>query len=383
MDSDLALIEQWFEQRGLPHFIEGRRAATQIWTRASPVLVVFFLLGSLNTLDLKQWSAARNIGVSVAALAIVLGAWMLSNRLRGQGLFEVPHHVGPAELVLFVLGPAIPPLVFGPQWRSFAASIIGGLLLLGLIYLAASYGLTSMLRWGFSRLKALAPTFGNLIVRALPLLLLFVAILFLTAEVWQFAGTLTGVPYWLVLIGFVMLGGLFLATRLPGDVTAIGRFDSWDEVRVEIGHTPAANLSLPASGDPAEPKLRRRHWLNVGLVMLFSQAIQITLVAVAMFGFLMAFGFLAMHLDVQQAWVGDIAEVREYAHVFLGAERLSITEPLIRVCGFLATFSGFYFTVYLVTDSTYRDEFRIDVVGEVRDAFAVRLAYLFARGTAR
>jgi hypothetical protein len=379
VESDLTMIERWFEHRGLPHFIEGRRAATQIWTRATPLLVVFFLLGSLNALDLKRWSAARNISVSVAALGIVLAAWMLSNRLRGQRMFAMPDRVGKPELALFVLGPAIPALVFGPQWGSFIAAIVEGVALLGIIYLAASYGLPSMLRWGFSRLRSLAPTFGNLIVRALPLLLLFVAILFLTAEVWQFAGTLTGAPYWLVLLSFMLLGGLFLATRLPGDVESIGRFDSWEEVRQEITDTPARNLDLPVDGDPEEPPLRRRHWLNVGLVMLFSQAIQITLVALAMFGFLMGFGFLAMHLDVQQAWIGDIAQIREFGHVYMGAERLSITEPLLRVCGFLASFSGFYFTIYLVTDSTYRDEFRVDVVGEVRDAFAVRLAYLFVR----
>jgi hypothetical protein len=311
VDSDLTVIEQWFEQRGLPHFIAGRRAATQIWTRAIPLLVVFFLLGSLNALDLKRWSADRNISVSIAAVGIALAAWMLSNRLRSQRLFGVPDRVGKPELALFVLGPAIPALVFGRQWGSFIAAIAGGVALLGIIYLAASYGLPSMLRWGFSRLRSLAPTFGNLIVRALPLLLLFVAILFLTAEVWQFAGTLTGVPYWLVLLSFILLGGLLLATRLPGDVESIGRFDTWD--------------------------------------------------------------------DVQQAWIGNIAQIREFGHVYMGAERLSITEPLLRVCGFLAAFSGFYFTIYLVTDSTYRDEFRVDVVGEVRDAFAVRLAYLFVR----
>ena len=43
---------------------------------------------------------------------------------------------------------------------------------------------------------------------------------------------------------------------------------------------------------------------------------------------------------------------------------------------FLAGFSGFYFTVYLVTDATYRQEFFEDVVGELREAFAVRVVYL-------
>ena len=47
-----------------------------------------------------------------------------------------------------------------------------------------------------------------------------------------------------------------------------------------------------------------------------------------------------------------------------------------RVAGFLAAFTGLNFAVYLATDSTYRAEFREEVVAEVRQAFAVREVYL-------
>ena len=36
------------------------------------------------------------------------------------------------------------------------------------------------------------------------------------------------------------------------------------------------------------------------------------------------------------------------------------------MAGFLAAFSGLYFTVYVLTDATYRSEFFDEVVGEVR-----------------
>jgi hypothetical protein len=55
-----------------------------------------------------------------------------------------------------------------------------------------------------------------------------------------------------------------------------------------------------------------------------------------------------------------------------------VTEELLRVAGFLATFTGLSFTVYLVTDPTYREEFRTDVASELREAFAVRAAYRWA-----
>jgi len=51
---------------------------------------------------------------------------------------------------------------------------------------------------------------------------------------------------------------------------------------------------------------------------------------------------------------------------------------LLRVAGFLATFAGLSFTVYLVTDPTYRNEFRTDVASELREAFGVRAACRWA-----
>ena len=55
---------------------------------------------------------------------------------------------------------------------------------------------------------------------------------------------------------------------------------------------------------------------------------------------------------------------------------VTVTEELLRVSVFLAGFSGFYFTIYLVTDTTFREEFFSDVEDEIRQAFAVRAAYL-------
>jgi hypothetical protein len=251
-----------------------------------------------------------------------------------------------------------------------------GIVVLALLYLVASYGLLSIVKWAAGRFRTLAPTFANLLIRALPLLLLVITVLFLTTETWQFAGTLKGIPYVMVLLVFVLLGGLFLMSRLPGDLAQIGRFDDWSEAHELIPAELADEFTLPAAGDPDEPPIGRRQQLNVGLVMIFSQVIQISLVALSMFVVLILFGFLAMHLDVQQTWLGDLAPVREYLHVYLGSERLSLTEPLLRVCGFLGAFTGFYFTVYLVTDGTYREEFRTDVVDEVREAFAVHVAYM-------
>jgi hypothetical protein len=42
-DTTRRQTEQWFVDRGLPHFIAHYRASTDIWTRALPALTLLFL----------------------------------------------------------------------------------------------------------------------------------------------------------------------------------------------------------------------------------------------------------------------------------------------------------------------------------------------------
>ena len=117
-----------------------------------------------------------------------------------------------------------------------------------------------------------------------------------------------------------------------------------------------------------------RQRLNIGLVTIFSQAIQITLVALSLTAFFVAFGFLAIPLETVQAWTA-VDDVNVLVSWTFGGRTLVITEPLLRVAAFLGTFSGMYFTVLLSTDATYREEFAEDVAPELRQALAVRRTY--------
>ena len=54
----------------------------------------------------------------------------------------------------------------------------------------------------------------------------------------------------------------------------------------------------------------------------------------------------------------------------------ALTRALVHTAGFLGILSGFYFTVYVITDATYRSEFFTEIVDELRESLAVRQAYL-------
>jgi hypothetical protein len=241
------------------------------------------------------------------------------------------------------------------------------------IYVVTSYGLIPMTRWAFAQLGEQLADLGRLVVKALPLLLLFVTFLFINAEVWQVAGNLDGPVYWLVLGLFFVLGVAFVLSRVPADVAEINRFASWDEA-AHLAHDVGAPVVAPAGGGDLAPPLSRRAWANIALEMLVTQAIQVMLVAVAVGGFLTTFGLLAIDREIVESWTGDPAHAL-WAPT-LGGRELLLSEELLRVGGFLAAFVGLYFTVYLVTDPTYREQFRDEVVADVRGALAARACYL-------
>jgi hypothetical protein len=280
-------------------------------------------------------------------------------------------------LALFVIGPAVPPLIFG-QAGDALQSVVTGIAVLVAIYAITSYGLIPMTKWAASQLGDQLADLGRLVVKALPLLLLFVTFLFVNAEVWQVAGGLAGPAYWLVLALFFSIGAVFVLSRVPADLNEINHFQGWEEARrlAQSTGAPVGGLggAATSSDDDVAFPLARRAWANIVLVMLATQAIQVTLVAVVMGVFFVVFGVLAIDRSVVETWTTTEAHV--LWRPTLGGRELVLTEQLLRVSGFLAAFTALYFTVYLVTDSTYREQFRDDVVADVRGALAARACYL-------
>jgi hypothetical protein len=377
-EAHLGAIEGWFVGRGVPHFVERQPSAWEIWGRAIPLLVVAYLLLGLNALDLAGWSWQRNVLAAVFVLAVLVLTWVGANLIRGRPPLQRPDTIGPVELALLVLAPAVTSAILG-QWGDVVQTVLEGVLVLLAVWALTSYGVLPLLGWAGRRTSSQLPAFLNLIVRALPLLLLFMTFLFVNAEVWEVAGTLTGPIYVVVLAVFFILGNVFLLSRLPALMRAQNAFRNWREV-ADLVHAasvvPDALIDdlagdLTAVPAPDRPPMRQR--LNIGLVAIFSQAIQITGMALAMFGFFVLFGFLAIGADTTAGWTGDPVHI--LADVTVGGRRLVLSEALLRVAGFLGAFAGMYFTVVSSTDATYREEFAEDIGPELHQVLAMRLVY--------
>ena len=86
-------------------------------------------------------------------------------------------------------------------------------------------------------------------------------------------------------------------------------------------------------------------------MLLVIQAVQVLLLAVAVFVFFMVFGAVVIETRVIESWIGAEPTYPP------GSRSCPTSRELVQVSLFLASFSGLYFTVSAVTDETYRRQF--------------------------
>jgi hypothetical protein len=349
----LGEYERSFRRAGLPLFSEDISAWEDIFNRAAPLLGLIFLGEMLGAGNL-DWSWWQNLLAVAGGLAILLLAIALVNRARGRDFSAIPQRLGKTELAGFVLVPAVLPLIFGGQFASAMVTAGANLLLLALIYAVVGLGLISIIRWVLARFLSQLRSAFTLLARAVPLLAIFVLLSFPTQELWGIFSNPTRGIYALILGLLALLGTAFLAVRLPREARALER---------EVGQESAP--------------LRRRQLFNVELVMFVSQAAQVLLVSMMIAAFLTVFGVLAIDESLREDWLGTTGN--ELVSFNLLGERLELTGQLLRVAVGLAAFSGFYFSIAIFTDSTYRQEFLEELTSEMRRSFKERAEYLRLR----
>ena len=195
-----------------------------------------------------------------------------------------------------------------------------------------------------------------LLSKAIPLLLVFALVLFVNTEMWQVFSSMPREFLALVGTGFLLLASLFLAARIPREVAQLER---------SVG---------------TGPELDRRQRLNVGIVLFMSQGLQVLVVSLAVGAAFVAFGSLAIGPGVRESWIETAGNVLFTLDVF--GEPIEVTEELLRVSGGIAAFSGLYYAIAVLTDSTYREEFLDEITEEMGETFRARAEYLEARGAA-
>jgi hypothetical protein len=321
--TDRSPVEEWFLAHGLPYFVAEERAAARHGLRPQRLVPLLVLL------------------VLVAAGAGVLLGWASD---------------------AYSAGPAV--------WLS--------VMVLGLLWYAAT-ALHAQPILGF----ALSRTLGSvrflvpMASRALPLLLVFVTFLFVNAEAWEMTSNLPFGTLWFTVLLMLGLAVLFLMTRLPEEVDRVDDEVDDDFIIRACAGTPLEQASREVAADPAiDPQEFAQvagfeRW-NLILVLLVIQTVQVVLLSATVFVFFMLFGSLVMETDTQESWTG-LESIRNAPYLS------HVSVSLMKVSLFLASFSGFYFTVSAVTDDTYRRQFFSVVERQLERAVGMRAVYLATR----
>jgi len=348
----LDAYERRFRRAGLPLLSEDFSARSDVFNRAFPLLALVLLAELLAALDV-DWSPLANAAALAGALAGALLAVALVNRARGRRALAIPEQVGPVELALFALVPAV---VLGAVHGGWGIVVLAGnLALLGLVALGFGFGLGAIVVWSARRLGGQLARSLLLLARAIPLLLFFSLVLFLTTEMWQVFGERAVAS--LIAIGLLLalVATAFLGVRLPREIDRLER---------------------DASSAGALP-LRGLQRANVGLVLLIGHGLQIAVVTLAIGAFFAAFGTLAIDADVTSAWLGTSG------HALFDVTVLDVplrpTTELLRVASAIAALSGVYYAIAVLTDDRYREEFLDEITAQLHDTFAARAEYLALR----
>jgi hypothetical protein len=314
-----ARAEAWFLEHGLPYFVDDRRADVRRQLHRSRVVAVLAVALVLGT---------------VAGVAVGL----LAERDEGTNGFTTG-----ATVALVVVA----------------------------VYALRALQTATIARWAGGRALGSLGLLVPLATRALPMLLLFITFLFINTEVWQVADALS--PG--VLGGSVLFFGLaavfFLVSRLGEELDDVDDLDDTEAVISACGGTPLQDdaRELAARGDQlaVDSQVVGLEKANLVLALVVAQAVQVFLLALAVSAFFVVFGAVAIDDDVILSWIGAEPDYLLHQHV--------ISVQLFKVAIFLGSFSGLYFTVYAITDATYRQQFFTEILRELERAVGVRAVY--------
>jgi hypothetical protein len=305
--------ESWFDAHGLPYFVESRQTSVRVALSRGRLLSVGWL------------------GLMLS-LAAGVGVWLGVDDWA-PGLF-----VGTALPIAIGLGYALLALRLVPIARWAGRQAISGL---GLMF--------------------------SLVTRALPMLLLFLTFLFINTEVWQVASNMNRALLWVSVLLFAGLAVAFLLAHVPEEMDRVKGEASGAGLVNACRDTPLEGAAEGVYRTATHESLTIQQRANLVLVLLIAQMIQVVLLALAVFAFFVVFGRVAISDAVVLLWTGHHA-------TYVGDVRLISTE-LFQVSIFLSAFAGLYFTVYAVTDQTYRDKFFSEIAADLKRAIAVHTVY--------
>jgi len=408
--------EVWMKRRGVPHFLDPRANEHRVLHVAYSF--TFAIIFALVAYDKEGLNRDEELAVTVGVVAVIIVGSVVLRRHETDISYRVTR---PGRMNLTVAAAiaiaSIVDAIFAHDIRLDRALILAAAMIVLLAFAAATpLGSIRILWWACGHPFRELRQNVKVIAGALPLLLLTLAFLLLTTEIWQVATNLNGTELAATLGLFVGLGLMFLVVLAWARVTEAADFEDWEKVREALGRTEVhtkdeigaldgllRSMKVPdrklarvfGSQRDTERRLEelraceqlrdaehrqklgdihkcckltaRERW-NITLVLVFGQAVQVLAVTLVMAAFFLLFGWLTVDEATLGAW--------------LNPEHKASWEPEdgwwlwtgqhLKVTALLAAFAGLSYAVYAALFKEQRDLFFCELDRKATQRLAVR-----------
>jgi hypothetical protein len=371
-DSTRRAAERWFLDKGLPSVLTPRARWRGLWPRSAPVLasyaalmvvglVITLLVGNVRV-DIdgeptpKEWVV---LGILAACVPLVfLTGWLVSRLSSYRSRFLASTAAAAVALVSVAV-------------TSDAVDTAGSALALLLVPLLAATGLGSVLGWALRLSVSQLSLIGQLMLRALPVVLLTVLVFF-NSPVWLMASSVSRRRLWLALLFLGFIAAVFLATSTVERIRPILRTPGSPEAR-ELTDTPFASMPDPADADPLTAGER----INVVFVLIASQLVQVFTVAVVTALIFFVLGLILLNPTLLAAWTRNGTSDGQLLWM-----TIPVPNALIQVTLFLGALTFMYVSARAVSDREYRSLFLDPLIDDLRLMLVARNRYRLATARA-
>lgn len=364
-DATTRAAERWFLDNGLPSVVTRRARWRGLWPRSAPVLtgyaalmvvglVIYLLVGNIHVDIDREPTPVEWIVLAVLALTVpfvIITGWLVS-RLRSTRARFVASTVAAA---VALVSDAVDGNV---------TDVAGTALGLLIVPLLTATGLGSVLGWATRLAVSQFGLVGQLMLRALPVVLLTVLVFF-NSPVWLMAASVGRGRLWSAVLFLGTIAAVFLASSTLERIRPMLKDPSPDQTHALAG-TPFASMPDPAAADP----LKHRERFNVAFVLIMSQLVQLLTVAVVTSLIFFVLGAILLNPELLAAWTRNGTSDGQLLWM-----TIPVPNALIQVTLFLGALTFMYLSARAVSDSEYRSHFLDPLIDDLRLTLVARNRY--------
>ncbi|KWX59616.1 hypothetical protein [Mycobacterium sp. NAZ190054] len=363
--------ERWFLRRGLPAVLRPGVLVRRVWSRSAPALaglavmmtfsMVIVAATGKHTVDIDG-TPTRTEWFVIAVVLLVLPAAALVGWLVSRSADPRPRGVVSAvSLAVATLGG-----IYGGPSAGVVVDLVTEAALVVLIFVCTATGLGAVLGWAVRMTLANLASVGNLILGALPVMLLTVLVFF-NGPVWTMVSTISRPRLWFGLSFLMLIAVAFLLSSTLNRVRPILRPDAKrPEDAAQLAGSPFENMP----DRPRRVALSKAERLNVAFVLAMSQIVQVLTVSVVTGLLFFVLGLILISPELLAALTDGGSPDGE----LLGMT-LPVPQALIQITMFLIALTFMYLAARAVADKDYRAQFLDPLLEDLRFTLVARDRY--------